>query len=328
MRVLVGSPVALEVVEREQPLGPGRQVAGLGLQRGEGARPTGGVVGGEPGEPEEPLHDAAGGRLPAFEEEGAVGDRVGVRPPDVGEDRRGRERHVAGGRAHDERQVAGVDGAEPDHSGVGVDAALRDQRGGREAGRIGDRGVERSHDRAHRQDATGPLGGQVLEAGLLHDLERPPAERAHVVPLGGRVVEAGRPLARQPVGQDVRRLDEPRRARVGVGLVLLEPERLGQHPLGRQDPAAVAEVGGAEPGQGGGGLVGPLVHPEERRPQRAPRVDRARRRCRRRNRRRGRGRRSAGRRPVVIVSRMTASVACHQASGSCSAHIGRGWDVA
>src|SRR4030095_14100976 len=40
VRVLVGCPVPLEVVEHEQPLGPRWHAADLGLQRGEGPRTT------------------------------------------------------------------------------------------------------------------------------------------------------------------------------------------------------------------------------------------------------------------------------------------------
>ena len=101
--------------------------------------------------------------------------------------------------------------------------------------------------------------------------------------------------ARQPVGQQVGRLDEPRRPRIRLGLVPLEPQGLGEHPLGRQLAAAVAEVRRAESRERRGGLVGALVHPQERAQAAGPRR-RAPRRCRRRSRRRGRGPRPAGRR--------------------------------
>ena len=188
-------------------LGPDGHVAGLGFQRGEGPYAVGRVVVGETGEPEEPLHDAAGRRLPALEEEGAVGDRV-RHGPWIGED------GVVSAMWQVDDPMINARSPAPmaprlDHPGVGVDPAWATSvAGARPAASATARSSGPTTD--PRADRRGHLSGSLREAGRLQDVERPPPEGVRTVPLGGRVVETGRPLPRQPVRQEIRRLDEPR----------------------------------------------------------------------------------------------------------------------
>ncbi len=83
-------------------------------------------------------------------------------------------------------------------------------------------------------------------------------------------VDAAHPAAGEALRQPVDALAHVGGAGVGLGFVLLEPERLAGKPLGGDVAVAVVLEGGVAGGGDGAGLRGGAhVHPEQGRTQRA-----------------------------------------------------------
>ena len=123
---------------------------------------------------------------------------------------------------------------------------------------------------AQRDDPRRPLLEEVLEPDRAQQPERPAAVGPRVVPFDRDVVQRERPVAGQAMHHPVGALDDPCGRSIELGLVPLEPERLGQHPLGR-DPAGDVPQDRVAGGADVVGLAeGALVHPEQCRAEGLP----------------------------------------------------------
>ena len=93
---------------------------------------------------------------------------------------------------------------------------------------------------ARRQDVGRPLLQKRRHAEFLDQRPRRPAPLLGVVPADRHVVEAGAPAPGQPQVDEVLVFADRLGAFEDVGLVAGDPQRLGDHPLGRNRPRAVA----------------------------------------------------------------------------------------
>ena len=156
-------------------------------------------------------------------------------------------------RARDESERVGRrGGAEADEADEGVGAALRERRA-RAQPEVRRRLLrEPAAPRAHRDAPPRPFGREIVETEPLEQRERPAFEggvgvergvaRAHAVAVPPRrhVAPARHQLARALPLQPVLALADCRGASPRIGLALLQPEGLAQHPLGREGALAVA----------------------------------------------------------------------------------------
>jgi hypothetical protein len=93
---------------------------------------------------------------------------------------------------------------------------------------------EAAHDLAHLEHLLGKLVEHILDAHGLVEVLRPAALVAVVVPAEAGDVEGGGPFSGEAVGDPIQALADAVGVLVVFGLVLLEPQRLGRHPLGRE----------------------------------------------------------------------------------------------
>ncbi len=246
IRIGVGGAVALEVIENDQSLGAGRQRRGGAIEL---------VIACSRAEQlAEPRDDRAGRGLAALHrvQAGQHGVGVGAEDPLAVEGAIAEADLEVGG-AGDQRQAAGIDDAEADDPDEGIGAALghRQPRGER-------------HDLA-RPFVEQRLGPQPAE-------QRGCITRAAVVvmPAHRGVVEARHHAAGEVEVEVVLKLADVGGRGEEIRLMGLEPERLGDHPFGRDRAVAVAVhrqcriPGGRHPG---GLAAGAHIHPDQGRAQ-------------------------------------------------------------
>ena len=223
----------------------------------------------------EPVHHRARRRLSSLDHVAAFPDqRAGVRapyPPAVELALGHPEVEVRG--AGDERELTGSNGPEADHRDESVGAALRHRNAGVEAQVRRGRLRQRRHRVAHLHDVLRPLLRELRHAELREQGRRGFA--VDEVPSHGDVVR-GRAVPPGELEVDVILvLAHLRGAGEELGPVLLEPERLRDHPLGADGPGSVA-VDAERDVAGGEHLLGLLrgahVHPQDTRHERVARV--------------------------------------------------------
>ena len=174
---------------------------------------------------------------------------------------------------------------------------------------------------------SGHLPGSSSSPTACNSASGPAAVGPGVVPLHGDVVQRECPLAGQPVHHPVGALDDPAGPGIGPGLVVLEPERLGKHPLGRDPTGDIAENRVARLADGLGLAVRPLIHPEQGGTERLSLQVARHAPCRRCNRARSPRPARARRRSSASALPTAVRAAIHHDAGSCSAHVGRGYVV-
>ena len=173
--------------------------------------------------------------------------------------------------AGDQRHLARLGHAEPDHADEGIGAALHHRYAGLEAQMLGGRLAEGVDDVARPHDGRRPFLRQLGEAELGQQRRRQAALAALVVPAHRHVVERGDPAAGQAPVDVVLVFAHAGRALEQLRLVALHPQGFRDHPLGRDRPAAVAvdaQRGIAARRDVGGFGGGAHIHPDHRRAQR------------------------------------------------------------
>ena len=87
----------------------------------------------------------------------------------------------------------------------------------------------------------GHFSSRSVKPDRSQQADRPAAVGSRVVPFDRDVIERERPFAGQPIHHPVGALDDPGGAVVDSRLVPLEPERFGEHPLGRNPAGDVPQ---------------------------------------------------------------------------------------
>ncbi len=191
-----------------------------------------------------PVEDRAGGGLARLDRVQPLDRRVGVAPGGArAEDPRARLRQVAGARPDDHRDVAVAGGPHAEHAEIGVDPPLRHRRPGSRrpsaSAAVAGRASPRRGRAGRSGRATCPAGRRARPPPAARAASRRRAWRSSTSRRRGSATASTRPISRCII-QSVHSTTRSARS-IDLGLVPLEPERLREHPLGRDPPRDVAE---------------------------------------------------------------------------------------
>ena len=231
-RIDVRGAIPLQVFLHHQTLAPGRNLRRRGVHLVVELVPS-------PAQRLVPVHHRSRGGLSALDHSDAVDQRAAVRAPHpraVKLRRHHAEVEVRG--PGDERELARSDGTEAHHGDESVRAALRDgETRGKAEVRRGVRG-ERTDDVAEPDDVARPFVGELGHVELGEEGEGRGA--LDEVPTHGDVVRGGAVAAGELEVDVILVLAYLRGGGEDFRAVLLEPQRLGHHPLGAHGAGAVA----------------------------------------------------------------------------------------